>query len=111
MARAERGDRYIPGPKTLATLPPVIITKILAYLPLPYIVVLCQMDARILRIVCEQNRVAYFGYRKASAETYLSAVIFGAYDMFKDGSETMLDHSAAAAKLASMICSELGKNR
>ncbi|KAK6354641.1 hypothetical protein TWF696_003781 [Orbilia brochopaga] len=103
--------QHVTPPKNIEDLPPDVIRKILKYLPLSSIVALCGVHDKVLQVVCEQNRDAYFGYRKNFAQIFMPAILFGAYDRLEDEGETLRDHSAAAADLAKMICYELGKNR
>ncbi|KAK6534001.1 hypothetical protein TWF281_005341 [Arthrobotrys megalospora] len=101
--------RYIVPAKDLQTLPVKLIEEILSYLPVSSIAALCQVYPAVMRIVCEHNRTRYFGYRKHLAETFMPAILFGAYKRVEG--EEMTDHSKGAKELAVVICTELGKNR
>ncbi|EPS39942.1 hypothetical protein H072_6342 [Dactylellina haptotyla CBS 200.50] len=93
----------------VATLPKRIIAQILSYLPLQSLVGACKLHENILRLVCEDNRQAYFGYRKHIAKVNMPAIIFSTYPLLPD--ETLKEHASGAKELADMICEELGRNR
>ncbi|KAJ6261500.1 hypothetical protein Dda_4170 [Drechslerella dactyloides] len=95
----------------LMTFPEEVLGRIINYLPLPSIVALCHTHEKFLRVVCEQNRDSYFGYRKNQAQIFMPAILNGHYNRFVDEGETLVEHALAAKELAGMICYVLGRNR
>ncbi|KAK6356757.1 hypothetical protein TWF718_001099 [Orbilia javanica] len=101
--------RRVVAPVDIGTLPDKLIEKILSYLPTSSVASLCEVYPGVLRVVCEQNRERYFGYRKHLAQIFMPAIIYGAYE--RVAGEGIEEHSIGAKGLASVVCTELGRDR
>ncbi|KAK6509785.1 hypothetical protein TWF481_004514 [Arthrobotrys musiformis] len=101
--------RHVVGPTNVGSLPDKIVEEILSYLPTTAVTALCQVYPNVLKIVCEQNRTRYFGYRKHLAVIFMPAIIYGAYERVEG--EEVEEHSIGAKRLATVICNELGRDR
>ncbi|KAK6517070.1 hypothetical protein TWF506_006948 [Arthrobotrys conoides] len=97
------------GPAGLESLPENLIEDIISYLPASTVAALCEVSPKVLKIVCEQNRDRYFGYRKHLSSIFMPAIIYGAYE--RVAGEGVEEHSQGAKSLADVICNELGRNR
>ncbi|KAK6333787.1 hypothetical protein TWF730_003970 [Orbilia blumenaviensis] len=101
--------RHVVPPISLGSLPGPLIERLLSYLPMSSVAALCQLYPAVLRIVCEHNKLRYFGYRKHQADTFMAAILYSAYERLDE--EGVEEHCTGAKELANIICTELGKTR